>query len=65
MAKKKKSPSFFTTNELLVSYLMKKGYMYFKVDKDRNNPRKDVYFFDNSLDLRMYVDKFYENRKMY
>ena len=67
MAKKqkRKSPSFFTTNKFLVSHLMKQGYMYFKVDRDRKNPKRDIWFFDDSPELREHVDKFYENRKMY
>jgi hypothetical protein len=64
MAKKKKSTTYLTTNKLLVSYLMKQGYMYFKVGKDKRNHRKDIWLFEDSEDLRFYVDRFYENRKM-
>ena len=64
MAKKKKSTIFFCTNKLLMVYLMKQGYMYFKVGKDKRNPRKDIWLFEDSEDLRFYVDRFYENRKM-
>ena len=65
MAKKRKSNIFFCTNELLMRYLMKQGYMYIKVGKDRKNPRKDIWIFADSDDLRKHVDNFYNSRKMY
>ena len=65
MAKKRKSNIFFCTNELLTRYLMKQGYMYSKVGKDRKNPRKDIWIFADSDDLRKHVDNFYNSRKMY
>lgn len=64
MAKKRKSTTYLTTNKLLVNYLMKQGYMYYKVDIDKRNPSRNVWIFENSDDLKTYVDMFYENRKM-
>ena len=65
MAKNRKSTTYLTTNKLLVSFLMKQGYMYFKVDVDKRNPSRNVWIFESSPELREYVDMFYENRKMY
>ena len=62
---KKKSATYLTTNKLLVNYLMKQGYMYYKVDVDKRNPRRNVWIFENSPELKMHVDMFYESRKMY
>ena len=65
MAKKKKSNIFFSTNRLLTNYLMKQGYMYLKVGKDKKYPNRDIWIFEDSTELRTYVDMFYANRKMY
>ena len=65
MAKKKKSTTYLTTNKLLVSFLMKQGYMYYKVDVDKRSLSRNVWIYESSPELLEYVDMFYANRKMY
>ena len=48
----------------LLRHLMKSGYMYLKVDKDRNNLRYTVWLFDDSPELRAEVDRYYANKNL-
>ena len=38
--------------------------MYLKADKDRNNPKRTVWLFDDSPELRAEVDRYYANKNL-
>ena len=61
MAKQK---YYFCKNMGLLRHLMKSGYMYLKVDKDRNNPKRTVWLFDDSPEFRAEVDRYYANKNL-
>ena len=45
----------------LLTYLMSKGYMYIKIDKDKTNPNYSVWIFEDTPELRKEVSRYYEN----
>lgn len=55
---------YFCKSFGLLKYLMKSGYMYLKEDKDRNNPKRTVWLFDDSPELRTEVDRYYVNKDL-
>lgn len=52
---------YVCTKMKLLTHLLKKGYVYIKTDKDRNNPRYDVWLFEDTPALREEVSRYYEN----
>ena len=52
---------YVCTKMKLLTYLMKRGYMYIKIDKDRNNPRYTVWLFEDTPELREEVSRYYAN----
>lgn len=45
----------------LLTYLLKKGYIYIRVDKDRKNPKYHVWLFEDTPELREEIDRYYKN----
>ena len=47
----------------LCSFLLKKGFKYIKIIKDRNNPKYNCWLFENSPELKIAVEEYYDQIK--
>lgn len=50
-------------NQSLATYLMSKGYRLIKLQKDRNNPNRNVYLFKDTEKLRKSITEYTNNKK--
>ena len=49
-------------SQSMATYLMGKGFRLVKLQRDRNNPNRNVYLFKNSLELRKAITEYTYNK---
>lgn len=50
-------------SQSMATYLMGKGFRLIKLQRDRNNPNRNVYLFKDSSELRKSITEYTNNKK--